>query len=168
MRRYIEETIQKTGVAMETSGFTFVTSGKKRDTMTGKATLKLFPHFKELADVAGARRSANALRLYQEMMVTMALTVHSGNVECITTEVCLSKAKRFPVVTFVDTPGLVDGTMQYPFDVDKSIIWLSACLCTCEPPSNRCDAGKLADLVFVFFDPMGQALCKHTLDVIGA
>ena len=41
------------------------------------------------------------------------------------TEVCLSKAKRFPVVTFVDTPGLVDGTMQYPFDVDRSIIWLS-------------------------------------------
>ena len=38
---------------METSGFTFVTSGKKRDTMTGKATLKLFPHFQSLAEVAG-------------------------------------------------------------------------------------------------------------------
>ncbi len=51
--RYIEETIQKTGVAMETSTFSFVTSGKKRDTLTGKATLQLFPHFKELAECAG-------------------------------------------------------------------------------------------------------------------
>ena len=25
---------------------------------------------------------------------------------------------------FVDTPGLVDGDMLYPFDVNKSIEWL--------------------------------------------
>eukprot|EP00042_Codosiga_hollandica_P052945 m.680595 g.680595 ORF g.680595 m.680595 type:complete len:215 (-) comp58595_c0_seq1:1547-2191(-) len=98
---YIDEPIQKTGVAMETSGFTFVTSGKKRDTLTGKATLQLFPHFKELAECAGV-------------------------IDCITTEVSLSKSRKFPMVTFVDTPGLVDGEMQYPFDVDNSILWLGA------------------------------------------
>jgi len=27
-------------------------------------------------------------------------------------------------VTFVDTPGLVDGDMKYAFDVDDSILWL--------------------------------------------
>jgi hypothetical protein len=27
-------------------------------------------------------------------------------------------------VTFVDTPGLVDGDMQYPFDVNEAIVWL--------------------------------------------
>ena len=32
---YIEETIQRTGVAIETQGFTLVTSGKRRDTLTG-------------------------------------------------------------------------------------------------------------------------------------
>lgn len=32
--RYIEEHIQKTGVAIETQGVTFVTSGKKRETFT--------------------------------------------------------------------------------------------------------------------------------------
>ena len=27
-------------------------------------------------------------------------------------------------------------------------------------------AGDLADLIFVFFDPIGQALCKRTLNVV--
>jgi len=31
--RYIEESILKTGVAIETQGFNFVTSGKKRDSL---------------------------------------------------------------------------------------------------------------------------------------
>ena len=32
--RYIEEHVQKTGVAIETQGFTFVTSGRKRESLT--------------------------------------------------------------------------------------------------------------------------------------
>ena len=43
-------------------------------------------------------------------------------------------------MTFVDSPGLVDGDMNYPFDVDEAIRWL----------------GELVDLIFVFFDPIGQ------------
>lgn len=27
-------------------------------------------------------------------------------------------------MTFVDSPGLVDGDMKYPFDVDEVILWL--------------------------------------------
>jgi hypothetical protein len=50
----------------------------------------------------------------------------------------------------VDTPGLVDGDVHYPYDVDKAISWL----------------GDLADLIFVFFDPIGQALCKRTLNLV--
>merc|ERR1712012_770107 len=63
-----------------------------------------------------------------------------------------SKAKKFPLVTFIDTPGLVDGDMNYPFDVNKAILWL----------------GDLVDLIFVFFDPIGQALCKRTLNIVEA
>ena len=37
-------------------------------------------------------------------------------------------------------PGLVDGDMSYPFDVNDSILWLA----------------ELCDMVFVFFDPIGQ------------
>ena len=43
-------------------------------------------------------------------------------------------------MTFVDTPGLVDGGMNYPFDVNEGILWL----------------GDLVDMIFVFFDPIGQ------------
>lgn len=34
LRRYAEEHIQKTGVAIETQGFTFITSGRKRESLT--------------------------------------------------------------------------------------------------------------------------------------
>ena len=50
---YIESKVQKTGVAIETQGFTLVTSGKKRETLTGKATLHLYPHFKTLEKIKG-------------------------------------------------------------------------------------------------------------------
>ena len=48
----------------------------------------------------------------------------AGVVEYLTTEITTSKQKKFSLVTFVDTPGLVDGDMKYPFDVDTSILWL--------------------------------------------
>ena len=119
--------------------------------------------------------------------------VSIGVVNCISTEICTSKARNFPLITFVDTPGLVDGDMRYPYDVDKAILWLGMprsyrvigtaldCI-TCHscrgggsahsiayPYRSRCGRpGRLADLVFVFFDPIGQALRKHTLDVVGS
>jgi len=124
---YIEEHVQRTGVAIETQGFTFVTSGKKRESLTGNATLHLYPHFKPLAEFPGL-------------------------VEYLSTEISTSKQKKFNLVTFVDTPGLVDGDMNYPFDVNQAILWL----------------GELVDLIFVFFDPIGQALCKRTLNIVEA
>eukprot|EP00093_Oithona_nana_P015071 15071.XXX_797237_791838_1 [CDS] Oithona nana genome sequencing. len=124
---YIEEHVQRTGVAIETQGFSFVTSGKKRESLTGNATLHLYPHFKPLADFPGL-------------------------LEYINTEISTSKQKKFPLVTFVDSPGLVDGDMNYPFDVNQAMLWL----------------GDLVDLIFVFFDPIGQALCKRTLNIVEA
>jgi hypothetical protein len=35
-----------------------------------------------------------------------------------------SKQKKFPLISFIDTPGLVDGAMAYPFDVEQAILWL--------------------------------------------
>ncbi|XP_064180659.1 uncharacterized protein LOC135249206 isoform X2 [Anguilla rostrata] len=122
---YVDEHIQRTGVAIETQGFSFVTSGRKRESLTGKATLLLHPHFKHLQDFKGV-------------------------LEYLTTEICTSRQKRFSLVTFVDTPGLVDGYMKYPFDVDQAILWL----------------GSVCDLILVLFDPMGQALCKRTVNLV--
>jgi hypothetical protein len=50
---YIEEHVQKTGVAIETQGFTFVTSGRKRESLTGNATLHLYSHFELLRSIEG-------------------------------------------------------------------------------------------------------------------
>lgn len=122
---YIKEKVQKTGVAIETQGFTFVTNGKKRESLTGKATIHLYPYFKTLEKIPGV-------------------------IQYLSTEISPSKEKKFNLVTFVDTPGLVDGDIHYPYDVDKAISWL----------------GDLADLIFVFFDPIGQALCKRTLNLV--
>jgi len=51
---------------------------------------------------------------------------------------------------FIFTKGLVDGDMKYPFDVNNAILWF----------------GDIADLIFVYFDPIGQALCKRTLNIV--
>uniref|UniRef100_A0A3B3QTW8 Si:dkey-98f17.5 n=1 Tax=Paramormyrops kingsleyae TaxID=1676925 RepID=A0A3B3QTW8_9TELE len=125
VKLYVEEHIQRTGVAIETQGFTFVTSGRKRESLTGNATLHLYPHFRHLLEFKG-------------------LT------DYLSAEISTSKQKKFSLVTFVDTPGLVDGDMVYPFDVNNAII----------------SFGQQADLIMVFFDPMGQALCKRTLDIV--
>jgi len=124
---YIEEHVQRTGVAIETQGFSFVTSGRRRESLTGNATLHLYPHFKPLQEMPGV-------------------------IEYLQTEISTSKQKKFSLVTFLDTPGLVDGDMNYPFDVNESMHWLA----------------DLSDLIFVFFDPIGQALCKRTLNIVEA
>ncbi|XP_076845926.1 uncharacterized protein LOC143491100 isoform X3 [Brachyhypopomus gauderio] len=74
----------------------------------------------------------------------------NGVTDYLCAEISTSKQKKFSLVTFVDTPGLVDGDMIYPFDVNSAIT----------------SFGVQADLIFVFFDPMGQALCKRTLDIV--
>ena len=71
---------------------------------------------------------------------TVPFILYSGLLSYLNTEICTSKQKKFPLVTFVDTPGLVDGGMNYPFDVNEGILWL----------------GDLVDMIFVFFDPIGQ------------
>jgi len=51
-------------------------------------------------------------------------SVYAGVVDFLSTEISTSKQKKFSLVTFVDTPGLVDGDMQYPFNVNEAILWL--------------------------------------------
>ena len=56
--RYIEEHVQRTGVAIETQGFTFITSGRKRESLTGNATLHLYQHFEPLRQIEGEQVDA--------------------------------------------------------------------------------------------------------------
>lgn len=122
---YIGEGIQKTGVAIETRGFTFVTSGKKRETLTGDATLRFFDYLEEFSQF-------------------------NGIIPNLFTEISTSKEKNFQCTDLIDTPGLVDGDMMYPFDVQDAICWMA----------------EHVDLILVFFDPIGQATCKRTMQVV--
>ncbi|ODM89713.1 EH domain-containing protein 1, partial [Orchesella cincta] len=114
---YIDETVLRTGVALETQGYFLVVSGKRRDTLKGKATLELYPHLRPLRNF-------------------------SGCIDNLTTEISTSRARKFSLVTFIDTPGLVDGGMDRFFGL---AMWLTS--------SSS-------------FRSMGQALCKRTLNLV--
>lgn len=57
-------------------------------------------------------------------MLIMYTYFIEGLIDYVTTEISTSKQKKFSLVTFIDTPGLVDGEMNYPFDVEKAIKFL--------------------------------------------
>ena len=61
---------------------------------------------------------------YLKSLDVLILLMFSGVPDYLTTEISTSKQKKFNLVMFVDTPGLVDGDMLYPFDVNKSIEFL--------------------------------------------
>lgn len=75
------------------------TSGKKRDTLKGQATMQLFTHL-------------------QHELERFAPAIYNG----LLTEVSTSKERCFPLITFIDTPGLVDGSFQYLFPVEDAIL----------------------------------------------
>lgn len=66
------------------------------------------------------------------------------------TKVSVHEARDFRMIDFIDTPGLVDGNVEYPFDVQKALLALAG----------------VADVVLVFLDPMGQALCSRTMHAV--
>ena len=61
-----------------------------------------------------------------------------------------SKQRNFEQIVFIDTPGLADGGLKYRFDVEGVYEWFA----------------KHCDLICVFLDPIGQALCKKTNSLI--
>ncbi len=75
---YIEDDIQRTGVAIETQGFTFVTSGSKKTLapIKGESTVMLYPYLHPLKDKFG-----------------------KSLVENLTTCVSTSTSRHFPMVS---------------------------------------------------------------------
>ncbi|KAG7244025.1 hypothetical protein INR49_006186 [Caranx melampygus] len=105
-----------------------------------------------------------------------AAAYHSvGVMDYLSAEISTSKQKKFSLVTFVDTPGLVDGDMIYPFDVNRAITWLALCKRTLnivEKLSEKCgdkllfylskadEAGKETDRQRVMMQIV-QELCRR-------
>jgi hypothetical protein len=55
-------------------------------------------------------------------------------------------------VDVIDTPGLVDGSIGYPFDPRAALVRVALC----------------ADVIIVTMDPVGQSLCSRTLNAVRA
>ena len=134
------EQIQKESVAIETAGITVIRKvpdfsrfapcpqllilsawqGSKKTTWKGSMTIESFPHLEKLGKM-------------------------NGVADFLVTEISTSEEKNFPLVEFIDTPGLTDGTLKYPFDVDQVIYELA----------------EHATMIMVFLDPIGKALVSR-------
>ena len=68
---------------------------------------------------------------------------YPGLLANLSVKVCTSKQRNFEDIVFVDTPGLADGSLRYKFNVEDAYQWLA----------------RHCDMVLVFLDPIGQALC---------
>lgn len=124
---YIKENVLPTGAAVESRGFTLVScSMKEAPPLKGEATLRYFPQLKKIECFG------------------------KGLLENLSTCVSVSQERCFPNVDFIDTPGLVDGNVEYPFDVNQVLLFLA----------------KHVDLIFVFLDPHEQALGSRTMEVV--
>ena len=126
---YCDEAVCRTGVAIESRGFTICTYGKRPSApIKGEGTLRYFPHIKGLRN-------------------------YDGVMDRFQTVTSVSNVRNFPLVDFMDTPGLVGGREKaqkgaysgvgYSFDVNEVMLFLA----------------DHVDLIFVFLDPIGQALC---------
>jgi ribosome biogenesis GTPase A len=127
---YINEKLLGTSMAIETKGLIFVTQGKVKDVWEKEGTLRKFP---EIADIATELKDPAV-------------------VNCLETHFSQSDERLFSMVNFIDTPGLVDGHVEYPFDVNKGIVYMA----------------KHVDKILIFLDPMGKATVTRTMDVIKA
>eukprot|EP00285_Hemiselmis_virescens_P016462 CAMPEP_0173392700 /NCGR_PEP_ID=MMETSP1356-20130122/20793_1 /TAXON_ID=77927 ORGANISM="Hemiselmis virescens, Strain PCC157" /NCGR_SAMPLE_ID=MMETSP1356 /ASSEMBLY_ACC=CAM_ASM_000847 /LENGTH=478 /DNA_ID=CAMNT_0014350571 /DNA_START=41 /DNA_END=1477 /DNA_ORIENTATION=+ len=122
---YVGEKIQNESVAIETAGITIIRRGKGRVTWKGPQTISAFSYLEKLGKMEGVT-------------------------DFLATEFSTSTEKNFPLVEFIDTPGLTDGTLKYPFDVDAAIMELA----------------EHATMIMVFLDPIGKALVSRCMNVV--
>jgi len=121
MNWYCEAAIQSTGVAVESQGFTIIRSGTDEQDVKGEGALVDNEHIKAVT----ARLPADDRQRFIDHLSML---------------VRRSTAKDFPRIDLIDTPGLVDGHVVYPFDVNRVIGELAS----------------IADLILVF---MVSGLC---------
>ena len=128
---YVEEKVQNTGIAIETSHFTMVKFGDKKVEIQSEGTLALYPFLREIM-----KRSRKE--------------VYGKFFSNLTTKTCTNKVKNIEKIDFIDTPGLTDGNVDYDCDIIEMIKWVSTHV----------------DAILVFLDPVGQALCTKTMNMI--
>lgn len=98
-------------------------------------------------------KSEGTMALYpflREIMNASEKEVYGKFFSNLTTKVCTKRSKNFEHIDFIDTPGLSDGNLKYGCDIIEMMKWVS----------------NFVDLILVFLDPIGQALCTKTMDMI--
>ncbi|OMJ84315.1 hypothetical protein SteCoe_14601 [Stentor coeruleus] len=68
----------------------------------------------------------------------------------LNTKISSKNDNLFQYVDFIDTPGLTDGLVKYNCDIIEMIKWIS----------------EYVDMILIFLDPVGQALCAKTMEII--
>ncbi|KAK8884335.1 hypothetical protein M9Y10_043444 [Tritrichomonas musculus] len=97
---FFGDSIQKVSAAIETSRFTFITTGRKRQSLDGESTLRQFDFLKEMSEIPYF-------------------------VDNLQTEMRLPIEDRSTLVTFVDTPGLIADKNRVPYDNEQILLQLS-------------------------------------------
>lgn len=98
-------------------------------------------------------KSEGTLNMYpflREIMNRNEKAVYGTFFANLNTRFSSSKNNLFQFVDFIDTPGLTDGNIKYNCDIIEMMKWVS----------------NYVDLVLVFLDPIGQALCSKTMEMI--
>lgn len=88
---FFGESIQKVSAAIETSKFTFITTGRKRQTLYGPATTHKYDFLDTMKDIPHF-------------------------LDNLQTEIRLPFKDRSALVTFIDTPGLISDHDRVPYD----------------------------------------------------
>ncbi|MDR0708406.1 MAG: dynamin family protein, partial [Treponema sp.] len=97
---FFGDSIQKVSAAIETSKITFVTTGKKRDSFDGTATIQLFSFLEDCKSLPN---------LLENLQTEMRLPVED----------------RSSLVTFIDTPGFISDKTRLPFDCETITLKLA-------------------------------------------
>ncbi|TRY50043.1 50S ribosome-binding GTPase [Cryptosporidium tyzzeri] len=101
----LQENIQKTGMAIETCGISFVVSGKQVNEIGGETALMILPELREVVE--------------RNPTLLPSLSVKTFP----------SNQGRLQSINFIDTPGLLDGDSIYSFDIDNVIRDIAMSLC---------------------------------------
>ncbi|EER15555.1 hypothetical protein Pmar_PMAR016240 [Perkinsus marinus ATCC 50983] len=98
---FVDAPVQKVGAALETTGFTIVTAGSQTGReLNGESTMLLYPHLKSLID--------RDPRMLSHLVTKTVLPSEAV-------------APFLSMLDIIDTPGLADGGLEYPYDVVAAI-----------------------------------------------
>ena len=133
----LHKEVQETGSAITTNSFTVLTQGEEgAQKLDFDMLMDHFPQLRPLEKEKETRFAQKDGARKADILEALALLPVA--------------APRLDNVDLIDTPGLVDGLLQYPFDINEAVCFLGA----------QCDH------IIVFLDHVGGSHCARTREVL--